>query len=215
MFEIIPSILTDDLEELQEKIRIIGESGLERVQIDIIDPAFAKNKTVDPAVISEIDTNLKLDFHLMTKEPVDWVERTVRAGAERIIGQIEMMADQIDFVGKVQGVGLEAGLAIDLETPPSQIDPVILGDLDVVLVMSVKAGFGGQEFDRRAISKIEKLDKARRGDQTPFKICVDGGVDEENIAEISQAGADEIIVGKRLFEGDLEENLRRLQNAQD
>jgi ribulose-phosphate 3-epimerase len=161
--------------------------------------------------MESLDTPLNLDFHLMTKEPALWVERALRGGADRVIGQIEGMSDQVAFIGKVAEVGLSVGLALDLDTGIDKIDPTILSNLDVVLVMSVKAGFSGQEFDKRALAKVKELGELRAKDDTPFKICVDGGITEENIREVVKAGADEVAIGKRIFDGDLAQNLERFR----
>ncbi len=212
MVEIIPAILTNDIREIEEKLAR-AEGIVERVQIDIVDGVYAANRTIDPSFLANIETDLKLDFHLMTKEPVDWVERCVRGGADRVIAQIEKMSDQIAYVGKVEEVGLEVGLAVDLETPISLLDPTILTNLDVVLVMAVPAGFGGQKFDTRVLKKIKKLDEIRVRDDSPFRICVDGGETEGVIDETHFAGADEVVVGRRIFEGDLAANIERFQKA--
>jgi ribulose-phosphate 3-epimerase len=206
--EIIPSILTNDLREVEEKL-VRAEGTVQRVQIDVIDGQFASNKTFDPALLANLETDLNLDFHLMAKEPKLWVERVARAQAERVIGQIEQMSDQLEFVGKVQELGLLVGLAVDLETPISKLDRTILTDLDVVLLMSVPAGFGGQKFNPRVHDKIEELVKIREKDNTPFKICVDGGITEDIIVNLVKEGVDEVTVGRRLFEGDLAENIER------
>ena len=206
MVEVIPTILTTDIREVQEKLTRL-EDLVRRVQIDIIDGVFVQNKTIDPLAMEGIDTALDLDFHLMTKEPADWVEKSVRGGAGRIIGQVEMMSDQMEFLGKVQELGVSVGLGIDIATPVSALDEAVLASLDVVLVMSVKAGFGGQEFDEKALAKIKQLSQLRGG--SAFGICVDGGVTPELIAKIKAAGADEVAVGKRLFDGDLTANLQK------
>jgi ribulose-phosphate 3-epimerase len=212
MVQIIPAILTNDIREIEEKLKR-AEGIVERVQIDIIDGQFVENRTIDPSALEKIETDLDLDFHLMTKEPIDWVERAVRGGADRVIGQIEQMSDQLAFVGKVQEVGLSVGLAIDLETPVSAFDPTILNNLDVVLIMAVKAGFGGQEFNLKALEKIKKLDEIRVRDDSPFRICVDGGETLETIDDTHLAGADEVVVGKSLFKGDLAVNIRNFVKA--
>lgn len=219
MVEIIPAILTDNITELEERLGAVDEAvdangaNIKRVQIDIIDGEFVDNKTVDPANMGGVDTNLSLDFHLMVKEPINWIEKCANAGADRIIGQIEMMHSQVDFVGRVQESGLYVGLAVDLETPVSKLDPVVLTNVDVVLLMAVKAGWGGQKFDARVLEKIKELDEIRARDATPFKICVDGGETEETINETHFAGADEVVAGKRLFDGNLKENIERMQKA--
>ncbi|MBI3396877.1 hypothetical protein HY045_00210 [Candidatus Woesebacteria bacterium] len=218
MVEIIPAILTNDLTEIEEKLRRIedleiGGVNIHRAQIDVIDGVFADNKTVDPALLSNVDTNLLLDFHLMCDEPVKWIEKSVNAGADRIIGQIEKMTNQIEFVEKVTETGLGVGLAVDIDTPISRINPVVLTNIDVVLLMAVKAGFGGQKFNPKVLDKIRELDEIRSNDQTPFKICVDGGETEEVIDKTHFEGADEVVIGKRLFIGDMAVNLNRLQEA--
>lgn len=212
MVEIIPAILTGSPEELRLLLSK-AEGVVERAQIDIIDGVFAANKTIDPSALENIDTNLKIDFHLMTKEPVDWVEKCVRGMADRIIGQVELMSNQVEFVGKVQEVGASVGLAIDLDTPVSKLDSAILNSLDAVLVMSVPAGFGGQKFDSRVLDKIKELDEIRVRDDTPFRICDDGGITFENVGDVRVAGVDEVAIGKKIFEGELRENIEKYRKA--
>jgi ribulose-phosphate 3-epimerase len=205
--EIIPSILTSDPKETREMLSKC-EGVVERVSIDIIDGKFADNKTITPDLLAEVETNLKIDYQLMVEEPVNWIERCVSGQADRIIGHIEHMSDQVEFVGKVQDVGAYIGLAIDLDTPISDVDKEILTNLDTVLLMSVPAGFGGQKFRKEVISKIRQLRKVRDKDETPFKIHVDGGITSDNIKDVVNFGADEVSVGRGLFKGDLEENIR-------
>lgn len=212
MVEIIPSILTADPNEARQFLAK-AEGIFQRVQVDIVDGQFAPQRTIDPSALEGVETGAKLDFHLMTKEPTDWVERALRAGADRVIGQIEMMGSQIDFVGKVSEVGLSVGLAIDLETAIERLDETILSNLDVVLVMSVKAGAGGQEFDPRALEKIKKLGALRVDDPTPFRICVDGGITPEIIKRVYETGADEVSVGRRLIGDDIQKNLEEYTKA--
>ncbi len=215
MLEIIPAILTLNKNELEEKISLLSDVSdiVKRVQIDIVDGKFAKNKTIEPDVIGELDVDQLVDFHLMTKEPVDWVERCARGMSDRIIGHIEMMSSQVKFVGRVQELGFKVGLAVDIDTSLSEIDPVILRDLDVVLIMSVKGGFGGQKFNELALEKIKKLDEMRVYDKTPFRICVDGGINEENISKVRAAGADEVVIGAYFFKENLRTHYQKLEKA--
>jgi len=212
MIKIFPSILTKDPDELKELILRV-EGIVDFASIDIIDGKFAGNKTIDPQALVDLDTTLKFDFQLMVNEPINWVEKCASAGAERIVGHIEEMSDQVAFVGKVQEVGISIGLGIDLDTPVSKIDPTILTNLDTVLVMSVPAGFGGQKFDEKALKKVIELNIIRKKDDTPFKIHVDGGVTSANISEIVKAGADEVSVGRSLFEGNIKDNIDKLLKA--
>jgi ribulose-phosphate 3-epimerase len=144
----------------------------------------------------------------MVKEPINWIERCVQGQADRIIGHIEQMSDQVEFVGRVQEVGAKVGLGLDLATPVSDLDVTILNDLDTVLVMSVPAGFGGQKFDKSALEKIRELDEIRSRDKSPYVIHGDGGITFDNIGDVRRAGADEVSIGVRIFEGDLEENVK-------
>ena len=206
MVEIIPAILTNNPVEAFQMLEK-AEKLVQRVQIDIIDGQFYQNKTIEPDILSEADTNLLLDFHLMVKEPINWVEKCVRGGADRIIGQIEMMSNQVEFISKVQGVGRKAGLALDIDTSFKKIDPTVLTDLDVVLVMNYPAGKGGQEFQPKVLEKIKELNEIKKKDQTPFRICSDGGINKDNIGSLVKAGTDEAVVGKSLFSGDMDKNI--------
>lgn len=220
--DIIPAILTKDPAELVEKMqRVEGLARLaegdprriQRVQIDIVDGVFADNKTITLDMLASIETNLLLDVQLMTKEPALWVEHAVRALADRIIGHVEMMGNQRDFVVRVQETGHLVGLGLDLDTPVVKIEEDVLLDLDVVLLMSVKAGFGGQEFQNSVLPKTEELVALRQKLNTAFAICVDGGINEENIKRLQDCGADEVAIGSSLFEGDIQENLEKLRKA--
>lgn len=204
--EIIPAILTNDANELASLISK-AEGITQKVQIDIIDGVFANNKTVDPSALEELETNLFLDFHLMTKEPVYWVERCIRGQADRIIGQIEKMSDQLEFIGKVQEAGAKCGLGIDLKTPLSNITPQTLSSVDVILIMSVPAGFAGQEFDPTVLAKLKELNDIRSQGGHNFRICVDGGVTPDLMKKLKDVGVDEVAIGKRVFEGDIKQNL--------
>lgn len=210
--EIIPSILTNKVQEASE---LIGrcDGVVRRVQIDVIDGVFANNKTVLPEDIDIQDVSVAMDFHLMVDSPIDWVERCVNAKADRIIGQIEMMDDQMEFIDMVQKNNLRVGIAIDLDTPVSKINPDVFGIVDVILVMSVKAGFGGQEFNLKALDKVIELSKIRDDKSAPFRICIDGGVNKNNIADIENSGANEVVIGRILFDGPIKDNISKLEGS--
>jgi ribulose-phosphate 3-epimerase len=199
--QIIPAILTNNPQELKDLINK-AEEVVNRVQIDIIDETF-DNKTIEPTAMEHIETNLSIDFHLMSKNPTDWVEKCARGQAGRIIGQIEHMEDQLKFIAKVQEVGAQVGLGVDLETSIDHLSQEAVQSSDVILLMSVPAGHGGQIFDLRIWDKIKDLKKLKGN----FKICVDGGITRELINDLKKSGVDEIVVGKRIFEGDLKNNI--------
>jgi len=215
---VIPAILTNSPQEFKKLIDQVervyldkGDTG--RVQIDIIDGKFAQNKTVDPYALSYIETNLKIDFHLMVREPANWIEKCLRVGGDRIIGQIELMEDQLYFVQKAQELGLKVGLAIDLDTPVSRLYQKALKDVDVVLTMSVKAGLGGQKFNPLVLDKLKQLGEIRKQDLTPFSICTDGGITLQLVETLSELGVDEVAVGRRIFEGNLSDNIKKFSEA--
>ncbi len=210
MVEVIPSILTNDPHELKEMIAM-SEGVCSKAHIDIIDGDFAKNRTISPDILAEVETPLLLDFHLMTKEPVDWVEKCVRGMANRVIGQIEKMSDQFEFISKVNSLGIGVGLAVDLETPLERIESSLLSTLDVIVVMSVRAGFGGQIFNRSALVKVAKLDEIRRQEGFRYRICVDGGVTPDVTRELISRGVNEVSVGRRLFVGEISSNMQKFQ----
>jgi ribulose-phosphate 3-epimerase len=176
---------------------------------------FADNVTVTPNELSNTDTPLMFDYHLMVKDPIKWVDRCITGRADRIFGHIEMMPNQIEFVQRVSDEELKVGLAIDIDTPILSLEPDVLQEIDAVLIMSVKAGHGGQEFREEALEKIKELAEIRQKENAAFFICVDGGITPANIFDVYKAGADEVIVGKRLFEGDLRTIIAEYQNASE
>lgn len=210
--EIIAGILTDSPQTLSETMQMSEELSC-RVHIDIIDGVFIDNKTVNLDTVAIAESSAFLDIHLMTQEPVFFVERARDTAAERIIGHIEMMRDQREFVEKVIESGSGAGLALDIETPLTKLDPSLLFSLDLVLIMGVKAGFSGQEFNYPALDKIRQLSALRDPVKKQFLICVDGGVNPSNIREIRDVGADEVVVASSLFKGDIFDNMGKLKEA--
>ena len=214
MLKISPAILTDDSKQAYALIAEVESvldghvaKHVDHIQIDIIDGLFADNTTIAPEVLKDVDTPLQLDFQLMVREPINWVERCVNPNTDRIIGHIEQMSNQVEFVKKVQSLCYKIGLALDIKTPVYMLDPVILTNLDTVLVMSVPAGHGGQAFDKRAISKIKELDDIRARDDTPYTITDDGGITFEFVDDLKHAGVDEVAVGQRLYKGNLKKNI--------
>lgn len=206
---VIPSPFTIDIKELKSFLTE-AEGKVDIFQIDINDGTFLNNKSILPENLRGINTSLKFDFHLMVANPIDWIERCVSVGAKRIIGQIEYMQSQSEFVKKLQGFGVKKGLALDINTDISKIDQEVLPLLDVILLMDYPAGMGGQAFDNRVLEKIKNLIELRKKEDLSYHICCDGGINEETILKVKEAGADEITVGKRLFTGDFVDNMNKL-----
>lgn len=200
--EIVPAILTKDPFELQQKLESL-EGIAPKVQIDVVDGVFAANKTFDLAVLKNFEHSLKMDLHLMVKQPIDWISRSRDVVADRVIAQVEMMADINKFLEEVATSGMEVGLALDLETTIEKIPVNIYPQLDSVLLMAVHAGFSGQQFDTRVLAKIEKV-REILGDLV--EIAVDGGLNEENILKCKEAGANIFYVTSAFW---VAEDLRR------
>jgi pentose-5-phosphate-3-epimerase len=239
--QIIPAINTSNPEEVLNLISKLGEivlpNGypLENVQIDVNDGTFENIKTITPERLAEADTKLEFDYHLMVSDPSFWVERCIRGQAERVIGHIEKMQDQLEFVEKATELGVKVGFALDIDTPISRIEGSLLTSIDVILLMAYHAGAGGKQLEERVFEKIEELvnikhkasspdlrfvetsgsEKGFRpsGDSTPFKICLDGGVTLDNIKRVKLSGVDEVAITKRILEGDIEENLEKFYKA--
>lgn len=191
--QIIPAILTSDVQELDSLLRKIRENKkFERVQIDFVDGEFVNNLTVKPTEVDMVPyLPLKFDAHLMVKgdNALFWGKNAGQMGFDRIIMQVESgEGDDYKCIG------------IDLDTPVETIQKR-LKDLELVLLMGVKAGFGNQKFDERVIGKIRQIGQMREIGRYDFKICVDGGVEKEYLPTLEKLGVDEVAVGaKRVLE---------------
>lgn len=197
--QIIPTILTADKKAAQEKLKKY-KGIFEWIQLDIVDNVFANNKTllpIDFASIKELSF-FRPDVHLMTKHPIKFLTDCKKIKAKRIIGHIELMADQKSFVQGIIKKGVEVGLAVDLPTPIEKLDKNILNKLDVVLLMSVKAGNCGQPLSSLVLPKIKKLVKIKKEEKLIFKIALDGGIKPETIKAPFDAGAEIFYVGSFL-----------------
>lgn len=197
MPEIVPTILTADFSQYGEKVRAL-EGIVPRVHIDIIDGRFAPNQTIALEALKNLETSLKIDLHLMVKDPEEWVNLALELLPDRLIAQVEM-ADAWEFVNQVIEGGASVGIALDLETPVEKVSEEVYHLVDVVLLLAVKAGSGGQKFDSRVLQKIEKV---RKITGELVKIGVDGGLNEENILLCRQAGAEIFYVGSSFWQAE-------------
>ena len=190
--QVIPGILESNwetIEEALEKVKTFSNT----VHIDLIDGKFSKKKTfLDPQPFSTYTKELFFEAHLMTDNPIEYLEAFAKIGFKRFIGHVEKMPDVAEFVAKGQFLG-EVGLALDLSTDIDNIK-VPFDDLDVILLMGVTAGASGQEFMPQALEKIKAL-RAR----TNIVIEVDGGVNDKNIREIKNAGTNRFVTTSFVF----------------
>lgn len=200
MIKIAPSILSADFSRLGEEILAIAEGGADYVHIDVMDGHFVPNITIGPLVVDAVRkvTDLPLDVHLMIKNPDLYIPDFARAGADIITVHQEAVPHLHRTIQLIRSLGKKAGVSINPATPVSTLD-VILEDLDLVLVMSVNPGFGGQSFIPSALGKIEALRREidRRG--LAVELEVDGGVKTDNIGTIASAGADVFVAGSAVF----------------
>ena len=202
--KIVPAVLATTREEWREKIEKV-KGRVERVQVDVVDKSFGR-----PTFKIEKVEGVRVEAHLMVREPVVWLSRCRQAGVELVVGQIERMADQQRFWETAWEMGFKVGLAVDLQTPVERLKPGVVGSLDQVLLLAVKAGRSGQRFDRRVLEKIKKV-REWVGEET--EVAVDGGVNDKTAAECVRAGADVLVVGSFLWKGEWEERWRRLERA--
>jgi ribulose-phosphate 3-epimerase len=210
---LVPAILATNEEEYKHKLdKITAAPELSHgwMQVDIADNKFVANQTVGPDVISKYLTNLKIEAQLMVAYPGDWIDQLVKINVKRIIIPFEVDIDGLqDKLNQVRGMGLQIGISLNPETPVEKIGPY-MSTIDAVLVMSVHPGFGGQEFLPETIERVRAL----KSWGTEVKIGVDGGVTPENAHQLIMAGADYLVVGSHLLEGDVNENIRRFQQVQ-
>lgn len=221
MVTIVPTLLAKDISTFEEQLKKVWGS-VKRVQMDVVDGKFADTETVMPEVLLDIDTIVEFDGHLMVEKPEEWVERCAACGMTAVYGQVEKMEDRTKFIADAEAAGMKAGLAYDIDTPLTGLEEVI-GNLDGVLLLSVKAGAQGREFDERVLEKIKKVREMSK----TVTIVVDGGLNVENIkkclvAEWSEEIAEdefnksfmgmEFAVGSDLLEAvDVEAELKRLE----
>ncbi len=199
---IIPAILSDSLEEIQQQLDLSVSAHFKRVQIDIIDPEFANNVTISPIDLLEVNLhNLQIDMHLMTNEPInDVVECSQIPGISTIIAQVEHMDSQQDFTQHIQSYKLGVGFSLDLYTPVEAIEHPSFEAAKIIQVMGNKAGEQGKEFAGESVlAKISELVEMKRDLGYSYTIAVDIGMNPTTIQQCIEAGAEEFSVGSFLW----------------
>jgi len=205
---IAPSLLSADFANLETEIKKVGEAGADWLHIDVMDGHFVPNITVGPIFVSAVKkvTALPLDVHLMIENPQRYIEPFAKAGSDIITFHIETVKDAPSIIRQIKGFGKRAGVSIKPKTPVASISS-ILDKIDLVLVMSVEPGFGGQEFIDAAVPKIKELRQVYKGD-----ISVDGGITDKNAGAVVEAGANVLVAGNYVFASkNVKEAIRRLR----
>jgi ribulose-phosphate 3-epimerase len=200
MVKIAPSILSADFSRLGEEVRAIAAAGADYVHVDVMDGHFVPNITIGPLVVDGLRkvTEIPFDVHLMIENPDLYIPEFARVGSDLITVHQEAVPHLHRTVQLIKSLGKKAGVSINPGTPVSTLE-VILDDLDLVLIMSVNPGFGGQSFIESCIPKIQELRQMIDARGLQVELEVDGGVKLDNIGRIAAAGADVFVAGSAVF----------------
>lgn len=206
-----PSILSADFGRLAEQVKICDEAGAQYIHIDVMDGLFVPQITIGMPVIKSLRkyTDKILDVHLMIEEPDRYVADFADAGADIITVHAEACKHLDATINHIKELGVMAGVAINPATPVSNIH-LILPKVDMALIMSVNPGFGGQSLLPYTIDKVRELSEYAKSKGLKFDIEVDGGVKENNIDQFLDAGANIIVAGSAVFNGDIASNVEAL-----
>lgn len=208
-----PSVLSADFSALGKDIAAVAEAGAGIIHLDVMDGQFVPNISFGAPVISSVRkvTDAMFDVHLMIEEPVRYLEAFKKAGADIITVHYEACRDVKEALRQIKTMGLKAGLAVSPDTPASVVEPFI-PIVDMVLVMSVYPGFGGQTFIESSLDKVHAVkEMLTKVGKEEMWIEVDGGIGAANIRKVRDAGANVLVAGSAVFQGDMVENVRKLR----
>ncbi|KYG35128.1 ribulose-phosphate 3-epimerase [Alkalihalobacillus trypoxylicola] len=200
MIKIAPSILSADFSKLGNEIKDVEEGGADYIHIDVMDGHFVPNITIGPLVVQAIRplTNLTLDVHLMIEKPDSYIPEFAKAGADIISVHVEACPHLHRTISLIKQHNIKAGVVINPATPVRSIEPII-EDVDLVLLMTVNPGFGGQSFISSVLSKIKAVKKLANEKNLQIDIEVDGGVNAETASLCVEAGANVLVAGSAIY----------------
>lgn len=206
-----PSMLAADFKELGKEIRTIEENGAEYLHFDVMDGIFVPNISFGIPVLASIRpaTKMVCDAHLMITEPIRYVEAFKKAGADLITIHLEACEDVDATIAKIRECDMKVGISICPDTPVSELEPYA-DKVDMILIMSVHPGFGGQSFIETSLDKIRQTKEMLDKKGLSVDIQVDGGIGMNNVEEVLKAGANIIVAGSSIFRGDAGANTREM-----
>lgn len=214
MIKLSPSILACDFNILGEQVQKAVEAGATYMHLDVMDGLFVPSISLGMPVITSLrkKTEVIFDTHLMINEPIRYIDEFVKAGSDIITVHVEACNDVKLTLEKIKSYGIKAGVVINPQTPVSEVLPY-LNMVDMILVMSVNPGFGGQKYIDEVTGKIADLRKIIDAIDREIELEVDGGVNMSNIKTVLEAGADVIVAGSAVFGGDIENNVKGFLDA--
>ena len=203
MTKIAPSILSADFTRLGEQVQALEAAGVDRFQVDVMDGRFVPNITFGALAIESLRplTRLTIEAHLMVEPPEDFIERFAKAGADTIIVHQEATPHLHRAIQQIHHFGKKAGVAINPSTPASTLSE-ILGSVQMVLVMTVNPGFGGQDFIPETLSKIRQVRNAIQERGLDCEVEVDGGINHQTARLVVEAGANVLVAGSAVFDSE-------------
>jgi ribulose-phosphate 3-epimerase len=214
MIRVAPSILSADFSKLGDEIRAIEEGGADLVHIDVMDGNFVPNITIGPVVVKSIRplTKMPFDVHLMVRRPQDYVEDFIDAGADIITVHVESEHNPHETIKHIHDLGKEAGIVLNPGTP-LEVAEGFVSEIEMVLIMTVNPGFGGQKFMPDVVHKITQAKEFIGKEGLDVDIEVDGGITSENARLVSDAGGEILVAGSFVFKGVPKENICSLKDA--
>ena len=213
MKKLAPSILSADFSRLGDEIKAVEEAGADYIHIDVMDGHFVPNITIGPLVVEAIKnvTKLPLDVHLMISNPDKYIKDFIKAGSSILSVHAETCPHLQRTINHIRELGIKPAAVLNPSTSLSTLE-YILEEVDMVLLMTVNPGFGGQKFISSMIPKIKKLRKLIDEKHLPVELEVDGGINLDNISKVVKAGADVIVAGSAVFKSkDCKETVRLMK----
>lgn len=211
-----PSLLSIDFNHVEKNAKVLDEAGVKWFHLDVMDGIFVRNISFGPPVIKCIRriTDSFFDVHLMIVDPIRYVDAFKEAGSDMLTVHYEACGNLQETIDYIKECELKVGVAINPDTPVSVLEPYI-DKVDMILIMSVNPGFGGQKFMPVALNKLKRV-KAWADEKNPdLYIQVDGGITVDNVGAVLDAGANVVVAGSAVFKGDKAANVRAFQEALD